>query len=129
MQTFMGKPFTSPELSGMASGMVTHFLLGLVGFDLITGVCSNTTEAPGVLVGEGSGGKISGYDGTVMATLIATSMGKGLPTPELIDMCTELVNYIMSEAEVTYVTGQVTGNCSSGGGPIAAGAGVGGVII
>jgi hypothetical protein len=129
MQTFMGKPLITPELLGMATGMVTHFLLGLVGFSTITGVCGNSATSPGPLVGEGSGGLISGYDGTAMATLIATAMGKGLPTFELVQMCTELVNYIMSEAEVTYVTGQVTGTCSAGGGPIAAGAGVGGVII
>jgi hypothetical protein len=59
---------------------------------------------------------------------MASSMGKPGTTPELEAMCQAIVDHIMDNAEVEYLTGAITGTCSAGGGPIAAGAGVGGTI-
>jgi len=130
MKTKMNKPSITAELQGMADAMVNHFLTGTVAFasGLIVGVCSNTLVSPGPLVGSGSGGLISGYDGTVLANLMATSMGKPGTTPELISFCNNMVTYIMSNASVTYGPATISGTCSAGGGPIAAGTGAGGTI-
>lgn len=130
MQSEMGKPMITPELLGMATAIVTHFLTGLVSFGngKITGICTNTPVNPGSLTGEGMQGQITGLSGSVLAPLMATSMGKPGPSPELTGLCTELCNYVQNNAEVTYLTGSITGTCSAGGGPISAGTGVGGTI-
>lgn len=130
MQSEMGKPSIAPDLLGMATAISTYFITGLVDFSpgSITGTCSNTPLNPGVLVGEGSTGRITGLVGSALATLMASSMGKPGATPELNAMCTEIVDYVMSNAEITYMTGSISATCSAGGGPIIAGTGVGGTI-
>jgi hypothetical protein len=121
---------STPEIIGMATAISTHVMTGLVEFSsgTITGTCGNTVTSPGPLVGEGSGGEVKGLDGSALAILMASSMGKSETTLELEAMCKAIVDHIMDNAEVSYLTGAITGTCSAGGGPIAAGAGVGGSI-
>ena len=126
----MGFAFPSPEVIQMATAICTHLqTTGSVSFapGNITGNCTNTPVSPGALIGEGTGGMIVNLSGPVLAALIAISYG-GIVSPELLSFSNAFVNYIMSNAEVTYATGTVTGTCSAGGGPIIAGTGVGGLI-
>lgn len=127
----MGKPSITPELLGMANGMVTKLLAATVSFAPggITGTCTHTAESPGPLVGGvGQNGVLVGVDGGGMATLIAVNMGKGAPTPELTAMCNAIASYLMGNAVASYASGAVTGTCPSGGGPLAAGLAAGGTI-
>jgi len=130
MKNNMGKPSVTPELQGMANGIANHLSTGLVTFLVgsIIGTCANTPVNPGPLAGSGLGGTISGLSGSTMATAMASAMGKPGTTPELIDFCTAIVNYVQTNASVTYATGAVTGVCSAGGGPVVA-AGAGGTIL
>ncbi|MEM4379059.1 MAG: hypothetical protein QXL01_00030 [Thermoplasmatales archaeon] len=120
----------TPEISGLANAISLHVSsLGTVTFasGTITGVCTNTPLSPGVLIGSGSGGTIVGLSGAVLATAIATGIGQAAPTPQLINMATEIVNHIMGFAVVTLPS--VTGTCPAGGGPIIGGAAAGGTIL
>jgi hypothetical protein len=124
----MGFPSPSAEIIQFATAICAHLqTVGSVSFTLITGNCTNTPVSPGALIGEGSNGQIVNLSGPVLAAAIAVVYG-GIVSPELLSFSTALVTYIMSNASVTYTTGSVTGVCSAGGGPIAAGAGVGGTI-
>lgn len=130
MQVEMGKPSISPELLGLADAITTHLLAAFITFSpgSITGTCTNTAVSPGPFVGEGTGGFFVGLVGPTLAALAATGIGQPAPSPELLAFCTELTNYITANAEVTYLTGTVTGTAPAGGGPLTAGAGVGGTI-
>lgn len=121
---------STPEILGMGTAISTHVATGLVEFTTgnITGTCGNTSSSPGPLVGEGSGGEITNLDGSTLATLMASSMGKPGTTLELEAMATAIVDHIQNNAEAAYSTGFVTGTCPSGGGPITAGTGAGGTI-
>jgi len=121
---------STPEIIGMATAISTHLITGLVSFSTgsITGICSNTAVNPGTLIGEGVGGTINGLDGAAMASLMANLMGKPGTTPELESMTGAIVSHIQNNAEVTYLTGSVTGTASAGGGPIIAGTAVSGSI-
>lgn len=126
----MGFASISAEVLQMATAICTHLqTTGTVSFASgnITGSCTNTPVSPGALIGEGTAGQIVGLSGPVLAALIAVAYG-GIVSPQLLSFSTALTDYIMNNAEVTYLTGTVTATCSAGGGPIIAGAGVGGII-
>jgi len=115
---------STPEIIGMATAITTHVMTGLVEFasGTITGTCTHTPLNPGPLVGgAGSGGEITGLEGSTLATLMASLMAKPGASEELEKMCTAIVDHISSNAEVTYTSGTVTATCPAGGGPIAAG--------
>lgn len=128
MQSYMGFPSITPELQAMATAITTHFLAaGKVSFTSITGVCTNTLVAPGVLIGAGAGGKISNIDGDALVQIMSAMMGKTPPSKQHRAKCVKLVEYIKQNATVTYA-GTVTGVCSAGGGPVIAGTALGGLI-
>lgn len=121
---------STPEILGMADAISLHVsTLGLVSFasGTITGACSNTPVAPGVLAGVGANGTISGLVAGTLATALAVGIGQPAPTSQLTNMATEIVNHIMNNAVVSLPV--VTATCSAGGGPIIAGAAAGGIII
>lgn len=119
----------TPDLLKMASGITTHYLTGTVTFPVgkITGKCTNSGGSPGALIGEGSGGKIVGLSGPLLAGLCAAAFG-GVKSKELVAICTAIVNHIQKNAEVTFTTGAVTGACPSGGGPVTLGAAAKGTV-
>jgi len=122
---------STAEIIGMAKAISQHVALGLVEFATgsITGTCGNTATSGGPLVGEGTGGAITGLDGDALATLMATLMLKPGASEELKKMAKAIVDHVQDNAEVSYTTPSVTGTCSAGGGPIVAGAGAGGTIL
>lgn len=119
----------TPQVLGMANGMAAHFITGMVSFSSgqIVGACSNTPTTPGVLVGTGSGGKISGLSGDGLSKAWALGVGQTSASPELKKMSDAIVKHVMDNATVTLSV--VSGVCSAGGGPIVAGAGTGGIIL
>lgn len=122
---------STPEISGMADAISNHLATGLVTFDIgtISGTCTNTPSTPGVLIGQGVNGYITGLNGPTLATAISSGIGQGgATTPELLDFSSALIDYVMNNAMVTYATGAVTATCSAGGGPIILGAASGGTI-
>lgn len=126
-------PYTSTQLTAFCNQIVLHIQsLGMVNFDSgnITGTCTNTPLSPGPLVaGAGSNGKIIGLSGPTLAAAIHAAVGyPGGVSLRLIQFCTAIVSYIMDNAAVSYATGTVNGLCPPGGGPLSAGAGVGGTI-
>ena len=133
MKSDSGFPSVSPQLLNFCTAMVTHFLTGVVSFASgnINGTCTNTAgppPIPGILsAGVGTGGLISGYSGSTLASQLATALGQSDPTP-LLNFSTNLVTYVMANAIVSYATGSVTATISAGGGPIVGGAGAGGTI-
>lgn len=130
MKTEMGKPSISSPLLQMATSIANHLLTGIVSFasTKITGICTNTSSNPGPLTnGAGTDGVISGLSGTVLANDMKSGFG-GTVSPELLAMCNAIVNYIMTNGVVAYLSGSVTATCSAGGGPITLGTGVGGKI-
>lgn len=128
-----GYGYLTPQVTDFSTEIVNHLMSGLVAFSSgnITGTCTNTLTNPGTLInGTGSNGTISGLNGTTLATAIHNmvfSMHAG-PTPKLIQFCTAFTDYIMTNAIITYSSGNVTGSCSSGGGPLSGGMGVNGTI-
>lgn len=128
---YAGYPSITPELQGFCDAMANHFITGIVVFPVgtITGVCGNTPASPGPLVGEGAMGEITGYSGPILATAMAGGLGQGGPSPEVVGFATNLVTYLMDNAEANYATGSVTGTCPAGGGPIPDGAGVAGFFL
>lgn len=122
-------PFATPELNNMCSGICQHIIAqGIVSFAIgtINGACTNTPITPGVFLGVGIDGTISGLSGPTMATLVASLVGYPFVSMPLIKMCTAIANYIMANATVSYSV--VTGVCSIGGGPLLAGTATGGKI-
>ena len=79
--------------------------------------------------GAGSGGTITGLDGSTLATAIHNSVGyPGSVSSELIAFCTSFTDYIMDNASAEYTSGNVTAICPAGGGSISAGSASGGTI-
>lgn len=131
VKTYAGYPSITSQLQGLCDAIVSHVqTMGIVSFASgnITGVCTNTPLSPGTVTGEGSGGTIAGLSGSVLASSAQGMAGFPSVTPELIAFCSGIVNYIMSDASVSYATGTVTGVAPAGGGPMTAGTGVGGTI-
>lgn len=93
----------------------------------ITGICGSTATSPGPLVnGAGSGGKVAGLSGADAADFVAAQTG--MSGPDMVTFYTALVNYIMENAEVSYLAGTVTGTCPAVAGPLSNGAASGGKI-
>jgi hypothetical protein len=122
-------PYLTPQLSGMCDGIAQHIVVqATITFAIgtINGACTNTLISPGVFVGTGAGGTVSGLDGSGMANLVVSQAKFPNVTPELLNKCTAIANYIMAHAIVSYST--VTGTCSAGGGSLIAGIASGGRI-
>jgi hypothetical protein len=111
------------------AAIVGYLMTGLVVFSAgdITGTCTNTPVSPGALTfGQGSNGKIIGLTGAgAMGAVISVL---GFTGPDMFKHYDALINYIVSEASVTYKLGSVVGVCPAGGGPLTLGAGIGGTI-
>ena len=130
MKTQMNKPKISKQLQAVADAIVSHTMTGLVEFapNMILAACSNTATSPGAVTGLiSTGGQISGLSGQPLSALMAEAFG-GKVSPQLLKMCDAITNHIMSNSITGFVAAQVVGTASAGGGPIAAGAGVGGTI-
>lgn len=131
MQLEMGFPTITKQLAQTANNLVTHFsTAGEVIFDPggIVGVCTNTPTSPGPLTGAGSKGKIAGLVPDTLAPLLASGLGNPV-TEEITNLAKAIINHIQGNAEVTLVSGSVTGVCASGGGPLQAGTASGGRIF
>ncbi len=131
---FSGYPSVSTILLAFCQQNVIHILtLGRVSFASgnITGTCTNTGLSPGPLSnGAGTNGVISGLDGTILATAIHGAAGyPGSVSTKLIQFCTAICNYLMTNASVTFLPGTITGTCPIGGGALSAGAGLGGTFL
>lgn len=120
----------TPQISGMANSISTNIMTGLVEFKpgQVSGVCGNTPVSPGPLVGQASGGKITGLDPGLLSQAISAFMG-GTVSGELEKMCKAIVTHVSEKAEVTFLPASITGLCPPGGGPITLGAGIGGFIM
>jgi len=127
-----GYPFVSGNLSAMCGAIVTHIeSVGLVSFSSgnITGTCTNDATHPGTLSGgAGTGGTVSGLNGSTLASAIASAVGYPFVSSQLINFSTAIVNYIMTNAQVSYASGQVTATCPANGGSISLGAATSGTI-
>ena len=125
-----GFPGPTPQLLGMATGVVTHLLTGTVSFSPggITGQCTSSTNSPGPLIGAGANGKIVGLQGPAMADLVSKGMGQPSASPELAKLCGAIVDHIMQNAAVSFPMASVVGTCPPGGGPLALGAATGGKV-
>lgn len=123
-------PSPTSQLSAFCAQITLHIMaFGIVSFAPgdITGTCTNTPLTPGPLAGgAGANGKISGLSGSALAALVAPAIGQASASSELTAFCTAICDYIMNNAVVSYST--VVGVCPPGGGPLAAGAGIGGTI-
>lgn len=131
---FAGYPFPSTILLAFCQQIVIHIeTLGRVSFASgnITAICTNTALSPGSLsAGAGTNGVISGLDGTILATAIHGAAGyPGSVSTKLIQFCTAVCDYLMTNASVTFLPGTVTGSCPIGAGPLSAGAAVGGTFL
>lgn len=111
------------------TAICNYLSTGLVMFAAgkVTGTCTNTPVSPGPLVaGKADDGKITGLVGAAAAAMVGAQLG-GMG-PEGIDFYTTLINYILDKAEVSYPLNGIVGVCPLGGGPLTAGAGIGGII-
>jgi len=118
-----------PTLSSENSAVITYIGTGLVSFapGNITGQCTSTPVSPGPLAnGAGTGGTILGLTGAGCAAAVAAATGSS--GPDALKHYTALIEYISDNAEVEYASGSVVGVCPPGGGPLTAGAGIGGTI-
>ena len=125
--------FISVQLRNYTCAIACHIVsCGVVTFasGQITG-CATTM--PCILVaGAGTCGMIGCLCGPVLAQLIATKVGYGRVSVPLRIKATAMVCYIMTNSEVTYSAGCVTGDtpisCCAMGGCLLNGTGVAGVI-
>ena len=120
----------STQLTNFSTAVVSHIMtLGRVSFSsgTIVGTCSNTPATPGVLTGTGSNGLIGSLNGSTLASAVHSAVGyPGSTSTELTNFCTSLVNYVMTNARVSYAL--VTGTAPAAGGAIIAGTAAGGTI-
>lgn len=129
-QLNMGFPSITSQLQTMADGIINHIIsMGSVAFNAggIVGACTNTATSPGPFVGAGSKGKISNLDPDILAKLLAAGLG-GPPTDQVKAMAKAIVDHISNEGEAFFLSG-IIGVAPSGGGPLVAGAGVGGKVL
>lgn len=93
----------------------------------ITGTCTATPTSPGPLVaGAGTMGYVEGLDGSACSDFVASQTG--LDGPDMEKHYTALMDYTIESLEVEYLTGSVIGSFATGGGPMIAGTGVGGIV-
>lgn len=125
-----GNPTSNPATLLNEATISTGYLMSssLIAFQVggITGTCTATPVAPGILAaGAGTGGKLSGIDGSAWdAALAAVTQGGPLGKP----IYTAIADYVKDKIEATYLTGTVVGAFAIGGGPLIAGAGIGGTL-
>jgi len=130
-------PFSTSELLNFCTVIADHikskakviFALGN-----ITGQCTSTVITAGPLTnGAGTNGIVQtgSMNGTTIAqdAVIAVPFVPPPATPELIDFCTAIVDYIEANAQITYALGSVIGTCPIASGALVAGAGSGGTIL
>lgn len=108
----------------------TTYLMGAakVEFALgnIKGNCTSTPTSPGPLVaGEGTNGIIKDLSGDDWAKIVAPPLADPALAARIY---TEIVDYIHTKSEVTYLVGSVIGTCPQSAGPLALGAATAGVI-
>lgn len=117
------------KIIDLAKAICTHIQTAVVVFapGTIIGACTNTPTTPGPFVGTASGGKITGLSGDALAQLIAPDQG-GTVSPQLKAMAGAITDHVQSAGEAVFASG-VTGVAPMGGGPLTAGAGVGGKIL
>lgn len=128
MQSEMGFPAITAELTKMATGIANHFLSkGEAVFDeaAIVGPCTNTPVNPGVLTGAGAKGKIVGLDPDSLASAMAP---QGPATDEIKAVASAIVKHIHDFAEVSFASPFVFAVCTPGGGPISGGTANGGKV-
>lgn len=119
-------PKAIPNMQKENTAIIQYIGTGLVAFSSITGTCTNSPTSPGPLtLGAGQNGMITGLTG---AGALAAVGAVGIVGPDALKHYTALINYIVSEAKVTYPSGGIVGACPPGGGPLTAGAGIGGTI-
>lgn len=125
-------PGVSSILQIYCNQIVLHIMTGLVTFDPgnVTGSCTSTVLTPGILVdGAATNGKLLGLNGTTLANLIHSSVGyPGITSTRLIEFCTSICDYLMSNASVMFLPGTVTGICPTAGGPLSAGTAINGTF-
>lgn len=92
IQVNAGYPFVSPELILYCTAMTTY-IMG-------TAIVTYTGPIPPPPPGFNVGGTISGMSGSALADVVATALGKGFTTTELINKCTAIVSHIENNAEV-----------------------------
>lgn len=125
----LGAPAT-PQILGTADGFATHMMTAMVNFDtgMVVGQCTNTPTSPGPLAaGAAQNGKIMGLSDSALAGLWAAIFGG--KSKELEAKAKAIVDFFSNECVASYPTGGVVGLCPPGGGPLAAGVGVGGMFL
>ena len=118
-----------PHATAEATAFIAYLATGTIMFPpgKITGNCTATPVSPGILAaGAGSGGRIIGINA---AGAVAAMLAAGIPMgPESIPHYNAAITYILANLEGSYSSGSVTGTFAAGGGPLAAGTGIGGII-
>jgi len=125
-------PDSNPAILSQEASASTSYLQAslLINFEAgsITGQCTATTNSPGILAaGQGVNGKVSGINGQSWGSTVLSAMGAS-SSPYIIDVYTEIANYIMENAVGSYQVGQVTGVFPAGGGALIGGIGAGGLL-
>ena len=127
-----GSPTAKPAAIADEATASTSYLMAssLINFQTgnIKGSCTATPTSPGILAaGNGAEGKIEGLDGSAWANAVVGVTPGANP-----DLTTKIykavVDYLKSKATATYASGTIVGTFSAGGGPLIAGAGIGGTI-
>lgn len=132
MAAKLGKPVT-PQLLGWGNGIVLELQTGAIVSHSTGTVIGQSAPGSPLSQGAASGGSISGISGSTMASLVVANSSGTYPvvTPQLLGLCTEIANHIISEASVDFASGNITGNCTNtplSPGPLVNGAGSNGEI-
>ena len=112
------------------SAIISYIMTGLINFAAgnITGQCTNTPPPPNVpgplTNGAGTNGQITGLTGSGAMGMVAAALGS--TGPDMNAFYTTLIDYLLSNAAVTYPANRVVGSCTSGG--LLLGAATGGTI-
>lgn len=127
-----GYPNVSSVLQTYCTQICNHVMTGLVNIDSgnVSGTCTNTPLSPGPLAaGAAMNGKLTGLSGSALASLIHNAVGyPGSVSQPLIQFCTAICNYLMSNSSIAFQTGNVNGLCPVGGGPLDEGLATGGMF-
>ena len=122
-------PVAAANIAKENTAVITYMMTGLINFASggITGTCTSTPVAPGpLLLGAGANGQITMLTGAgAMAAVMAALGPMG---PDAIGLYGAIMDYVMSEAVVTYAAGTVGGTCPAAAGPLALGFAAGGTI-
>lgn len=124
-------PDTTSELEKENSAFIAYLLAqGSLFFvkGSIKGTCTSTGSSSGPLAGgQGKPGRLTGVSGKAAAAFMQT---QGVFVgPESIGHYDAILDYLKLNLELRYSSGQVTGTCPSGGGPLSAGTATGGKVV